>query len=167
MKLLERLWTRRASRRRLDEEQGQAIIEMALVMPFLLIAVTGILSLGLMLNEDIQLNNAVSAGALYLADQRGNSTDPCADAATVIENAAPYLKASNMAFSIQINGNTANYFSAGTTPTCTSGAAQLNAAQYDSIVVKASYPCVVFVYGNSNIMGSGCTMTAQMEAVVQ
>lgn len=152
---------------RLREVEGSALVEMALAFPVMLIAVSGILGFGLMLNQDIQLNNAVKIGAQYLSDRRGNTTDPCADTISAIEAAAPNLQSSQMTFSITINGNTPNTFAKGATATCTGGVTELNSAQYQPLIVQATYPCSVAVYGNSNILGSSCTLTAQVEVVTQ
>lgn len=63
----------RASRRR---ERGQATAEFALVLPLLLLLVTGIIQFGLLFDHYITLTDAVRSGARTLALGRGLS-DPC------------------------------------------------------------------------------------------
>ena len=57
-------------------QDGQAMVEMALVLPVLLLVVTGILTFGLAFNNYILLTEATSVGARTLAISRGGTTDP-------------------------------------------------------------------------------------------
>src|SRR5579863_7460246 len=95
---------------------GQSIVEFSLVAPLLLMIVTGAVSFGLNLYDEIVLTNAVSIGAQTLALSRGQTSDPCATAVSAIESAAPTLTSSNLSFKFALNGT--NY----TSTSCTSGA---------------------------------------------
>jgi Flp pilus assembly protein TadG len=69
--------TRRAGGR-LRREDGQALVEFAVILPLLLILVTGIIQFGLLFNKYITLTDAVRSGAQTLALGRGlgNACDP-------------------------------------------------------------------------------------------
>jgi Flp pilus assembly protein TadG len=66
-------------------EDGQALVEFALVLPVLLMLVTAILQFGLLFNKYITLTDAVRSGARTLALGRGLS-DPCDPAVTQTVN---------------------------------------------------------------------------------
>ncbi len=68
------------SRPRAFDENGQAMVEMALALPVLLLVLTGILTFGLAFNNYVLLTEATSIGARTLAISRGATTDPCATA---------------------------------------------------------------------------------------
>src|ERR1700722_5998753 len=59
-------------------ESGQAAVEMALVLPFLILVVLGIFKFGTVYNNYIQLTNAVDSGARLFAIERGQ-LNPCTD----------------------------------------------------------------------------------------
>jgi Flp pilus assembly protein TadG len=67
---------RQGAGRRLRREDGQALVEFAVVLPLLLILVTGIIQFGLVFNRYITLTDAVSSGAQTLALGR-SLTDAC------------------------------------------------------------------------------------------
>lgn len=67
------------------------MVEMSLVLPIML-AVTCIFTLGIALNGDLVMTDAVSIGARYLAVGRSQMTDPCPTTVTAIERATPHLK---------------------------------------------------------------------------
>lgn len=57
-------------------EHGQALVELAIVLPILLLLLTGMIQFGLMLNKYLSLNDAARAGARELA-LGGGLNDPC------------------------------------------------------------------------------------------
>lgn len=67
-------------------EDGQSIIEFALILPILLLILMGILEFGLMLNAYLSINNASRDGARYASV---GSTDDSVVAA--IENVLPMI----------------------------------------------------------------------------
>jgi len=75
------------ARRRRLAQSGQAVVEFALVLPLLLILMTGILQFGLMLNHYITLTDAVRSGARYLSLGR-TYPDPCDGAINATVSAA-------------------------------------------------------------------------------
>lgn len=148
------------------------MVEFALVLPPLLIVLTGIFSFGIILNQYEVLTNAVGSGARAFALSAGgasNSTstaanaDPCAYAATVIQGSAPNLTAASINYTITYTtagGTSTTYTGSGTTaPSC----ASLTMNFDDSVTVKATYPAVPAVFG----MNQSLTMTAQAQELVQ
>lgn len=67
---------RRGAVGRLRQEDGQALVEFAIVVPLLLMLVTGIIQFGLVFNKYITLTDAARNGAQTLAIGRGLS-NPC------------------------------------------------------------------------------------------
>ena len=137
-------------------QRGQVALEFALVMPILLLTMTGMVSFGLALHNDLVLTNAVNTGAQLLALSRGQTTDPCATAYSAISNAAPGLT-SGLSLTFVINGTT---YSAATS--CTAGAAKM--VQGTSAQITATYPCAVGVLGMSF---SSCSLQTQVTEFIQ
>jgi Flp pilus assembly protein TadG len=148
--------------RRLEEE-GQSMVETALVLPVLLLVVTGILVFGLAFNNYLMLTEATSVGARTLAISRGETTDPCATAASAIYAAAPLLVPANLSFTFVLNGVTY------TGASCSSGSSTTGAAgnlvQGANAVVKVTYPCSLAVYGAN--YAPSCSLQAQITELVQ
>src|ERR1700719_3147362 len=84
-------------------QHGQAMVEMALILPVLLLVVTGILTFGLAFNNYVLLTEATSIGARTLAISRGATQDPAATASSAVIAAAPLLSAANLSFTFSLN----------------------------------------------------------------
>jgi len=145
-----RPWSKRVKAR------GQSLIEFTLVMPLLLLVTTGMVSFGLALHNDLLLTNAVNTGAQLLAFSRGQTTDPCATAATAINNAAPSLS-SGISLTFVINGTTYS-----STTSCTSAAS--NMVQGATAQVTGTYPCVIAIVGANY---PSCTLRSQVSEYIQ
>ena len=63
------------TRLRGGDESGTAAIEFALMTPFLMILIGGVIEFGLAMYESMQVNAAVEAGVLYAAANGWNSAD--------------------------------------------------------------------------------------------
>jgi Flp pilus assembly protein TadG len=85
--------------------RGQSAIEFTLVVPVLLMIMTGLVSFGFALHNFLVLTNGVNNGAQLLAISRGQTTDPCATAYSAVRNAAPGLS-SGLSLTFVINGPT-------------------------------------------------------------
>ena len=122
-------------------EQGNAMIEFALLLPVLLLLTTGLLVFGIAMNNYLQLTNAVSVGARTVAISSGaaSASDPCALASTAIAKAAPGLNSSLLTYSFTFNTSST------TGPSCTSFATDL--ASGTSVTVTATYPLSLSVFG--------------------
>jgi Flp pilus assembly protein TadG len=144
---------RSLNRRRLHQ-RGQAVLEFALGLPLLLALITGLVMFGVAFNNELTLTYATDAAAQLLSISRGQTTDPCQTTANAFYSSAPYLTASNLAFSIALNGH--SY--AGTT--CSG--AQLVASETAQVTV--TYPCTIGIFGFAI---SNFNLTAQTTALIQ
>jgi len=145
-----------------------------MVLPVLLVVLTGIFSFGIALNQYLVLTNAVNAGARAFALSAGgaaNSTstatnaDPCAWAATTIQGSAPSLSSSNLQYTIKytVNSTGASTTYTGTgssSPSCAGIAMNPN----DIVSVTAVYPVTAALYGTA---GKSLNLTAQDVELVQ
>jgi Flp pilus assembly protein TadG len=140
-----------AARRR-----GQSAIEFTLVIPILLLIMTGLLSFGLALHNFMVLTSAVNTGAQLLAISRGQTTDPCATAHSAIAAAAPSLN-SGLSLTFVIDGSTYS-----STTSCTAGAADMVQGAFAQIT--ASYPCS---FGIFEIKNHACNLQTQISEFIQ
>jgi Flp pilus assembly protein TadG len=126
-------------------EQGQSLVEFALIAPMLLLLATGIMIFGLAMNNYLQLTNAVSVGARTVAINSGVTLDPCATAANAIIAAAPGLNPANFTFSYTFSGNP---YSSNSCPSASfdTGSAK-DLASGSTATVTATYPFNLSVFG--------------------
>jgi Flp pilus assembly protein TadG len=141
-------WQSRIRQRFLVAEGGSSMVEFALILPMLLLLVTGMAFFGAAMNNYMQLTNAVSVGARTLVANAGVTTNPCSLGATAIENAAPALTASKMKFSFTFNGTAyPNESTCSSSSTTTPGSAAGNLSAGGTLTVNATYPLNLSVYG--------------------
>jgi Flp pilus assembly protein TadG len=140
-------------------EQGGSLVEFALVLPMMMVVITGTFAFGLALASDVTLTQATGLGAQYLQTIRSTATDPCGNTLTAIEAAAPNLKASDITISVSINGG-----SAYSGPTCTSALSSFQSSQGEPITISTSYPCSLLVYAlpYGSAIGRSCTLSAKV-----
>jgi Flp pilus assembly protein TadG len=81
------------SRMDMKSEKGQAMVEFALVLPFLILLFCFIIDAGWLFSNQITVNNACREAARYTAIHFNDSTvnDDALDAETVVKNEAPSL----------------------------------------------------------------------------
>jgi Flp pilus assembly protein TadG len=144
-------------------EQGQAMVEVALVLPILLLVLTGIFALGLAFNNYVILTEATNVGARALAISRGSTTDPCATASSAVIAAAPLLVPANLTFTFVLNGT--SYSGASCSSGSTTTGASANLVQGGNALVTVTYPCSLAVDGA--IYAPGCVLQAQITELVQ
>ena len=149
--------------RHLRNEAGQSAVEFALVLPILLLVVTGITTFGIAMNNFLMLTHATDMGARQLAISRGQTTDPCATTVTAIKAAAPLLNPNSLSYTFILNGTTY------TGTTCSSGSTTTGAAgnllQGVAAQVNVTYPCTLKAFGTT--IASSCTLRAQTAEYVQ
>jgi Flp pilus assembly protein TadG len=162
-------WTR--SLRLARAEQGGSLVEFALVLPVMLLLVTGFTTFGLALNNYLELTEATGIGAQQLAILRGNTTDPCAQAAAAVEGTVSNLAPASMTFVFVLNGTTypSSGSYTGTTASCSSSSPTTGAAgnlvQGQSATMTVTYPCSLAVYGIN--YAPTCNLTAKVTEIVQ
>jgi Flp pilus assembly protein TadG len=79
------------SRAQLASERGAAAVEMALVLPVLLLVVLGMVDFGLALNAKITLNEAAREGARWAAIGQPNAQGRVADLTASLASPAPVV----------------------------------------------------------------------------
>lgn len=143
---------KQAARRRGDE--GQALVELALVLPIMMMLLTGIFLFSVAMYSKIALQTATDQGVQTLATcQNICSTNPC-DAATTAIQTSTVLKSSNIGITF-LNGppGTGTAISGGTCSALPPGTV---------VTVQTTYPCSLTIY---NFVHS-CQLTAsESEAV--
>jgi len=133
-------------------EDGSALVEIALVMPILLMVMTTICTFAIGFNNQLTLTSAVGSGGQYLQLIRTTTSDPCHDTLSAITNSAPSLTASNISLSFNLNGTTV------TGSSCPGDQSYL--AQGQPVTVTAKYPCTLAIYATR--FASGCQLSASV-----
>lgn len=147
-----------ASRRLRRADNGQAMVEFALLSPLLLLVVTGILSMGLILNQYQMLTLAVSDGARAFALSRNQAvpslaaSDPCAYAATILEGVIPNVVPSSLTLSVTYTppGGTATVWNNVTASSGCPGESLSLSDINGTVVVQGSYSINPLIFGWNN-----------------
>ena len=156
--LLDRLHVRRKARVRAGQarasEEGQAMVEFALVLLPLLMLLFGIIKFGILFNNYVTLTNAAAYGARTLAVNRGAGSGPpdaCALAETALTNSAVTLNSSQITITPA--------FPSPDTSTCDS------LVPGEPATIQATYPCdlqILFL----NVWPS-CQLSAQVTVRIE
>lgn len=129
------------------EDSGGAAVEFALVLPFLLLLLFGIIQFGLTLYHFEMLTGAVRTGSRQLAIDRGAAT-PLTDTLNEIYGSAASLAKGNLRIILKVNGTT-----------CATDAACGGAlASGLPVTVTASYPCNLTIIGFK--FAPGCVLSS-------
>jgi Flp pilus assembly protein TadG len=83
------------SRRRSRREEGQTMVEFALIMPVLCLVIFGIIQFGILYNDYLSLTDATRIGARKAATAR-HAADPVGVTKTAVRNAASDLDTSEL-----------------------------------------------------------------------
>lgn len=87
-------------------DEGQSLVEFAVVVPLLLLVMTGILWFGIALYNYQQMTAAVSQGVVALAEGQNNDSDtgtnPCTSAVTVVTTDTQGMIPNNNSLSITV-----------------------------------------------------------------
>lgn len=150
-------------RHRVAETEGNALVEMALSLPILLMLFTGIFSFSMAIYQKLALAEAVSVGGRFLAVDRGD-TDPCKSTTSKVQGAAPGLTPGSMTFTYTLNGTVTS----GTSCPGSSGGPNTNMVSGANAQIQVTYPCVLqyFKAFGSPYFGS-CTLNSSIVEVVQ
>ena len=136
-------------------EDGQALVEFALVLPILLMVATGMTSFGLVFYHYITIEDAVRAGARTLSLGRGNTApapnDPCSQAIKETYNSAIDADLQQNKIALVVNGIPMTAGCAGTGTNWTQG---------NQVTVTATVPCSINIIG-LNLSCPGGNITAQ------
>lgn len=138
------------------DRSGAAAVEFALVLPFLLTMLLGIIQFGITLNNYLELTNAVRTGARELAVGR-TSTTPYTTATAAITSSAANLTAGSISYTLSVNGTACNSDSSCKTA--------LSTASLQPATVTATYPCSLTVMGVNFL--PGCTLTSTTTDMIE
>jgi Flp pilus assembly protein TadG len=122
-------------------EGGQALVEMALAMPLLIIMLFGILQFGIIYNQYITLTDAVRSGARELSLERGE-TNPCNVAANSTVAAGSEINLASAKVTVS--------FASGDTSSCTGSPGSYTSGtlvEGDSGTVTATAPFQISIMG--------------------
>jgi len=140
-----------------ERDEGNPLVEVALVFPILMGMFMGICAFGFAFSNQVTLTQAVGSAGQYLAGYRAiGRTDPCADAFTALKNAAPGLTPANISLTVVLNGTQK------TGNTCSGAQTNLTAAG-QTVTVYATYPCNLSMFNFSKVQ---FTNTCQLSAKV-
>ena len=146
--------------RLLTNEDGGPLVEFAMILPMMVMVMTGIFYLGVGLAQYIQLTNATDIAARQISVSRGVSSmaaDPCSTGTTAFEAAAPNLSTSNLTFTYTIN-------SVSKTATSCTSLALTSASQGETATVQVSYPVHLGIYG---VGWSTVSLKSQTSEIIQ
>jgi Flp pilus assembly protein TadG len=167
--------TVRAFCRSCSADDGQSLAELGLVLPLLLLVLSGIFSFGILFNQYQVLTNATNdaarAFALSAGGGSGSTTssapnaDPCAYVVTVTEADAPNLNSSSLNYTINYTVNSTStkttYSGSGSSgPTC----ASLAMNPLDTVQVTITYPVTMSIFRWAN---RSLTLSASSTELVQ
>jgi Flp pilus assembly protein TadG len=138
-------------------EGGQALVEIAITLPILLILLTGIYSFGVTYACKLALTNAVGEAAQTLQVSRSGNTDPCATAWNSLKAAAPALNSSNITMTVTFDTGATGGGTALTENSCSGQASSFTGLSGVTNEVSASYPCSLAIYGR---VFASCTIQA-------
>lgn len=148
--------------------EGGSLIEFAMILPAMLLLITGMVWFGIALNNYIVLTSAVGSGARALALTRNQTTpalaatDPCAYAVQIANAAVPTLNTGNITYSV--NWTTYNSSGAAVTSSYTNSCPGVVLNASDSISLSAAYPFTAMIYGWKPTQ---MNITAQTSELVQ
>lgn len=132
-------------------DEGGALVEFAVVLPMMMLLITGMFSFGVVLNNYMVLTTSIGNGSRALALSRGQTSptlaasDPCAYAVQVAETSGPSLNSKGMSFNIA--WTTTNSSGATTTTNYTNSCPGMSLNQGDTVQVSGNYAVNIFLYG--------------------
>ncbi len=136
------------------EARGSAVIEFALLAPVLFMLLIGMFQFGILINNYIQLTEAVRVGGRTLAISRG-STTPVTTTNNAIYASAPGLSQGSMTITRTVNG----------TPCNADGACKttFDTAQGTQATITVSYSiCNAIIYGKNYLPSCNLSSTTSV-----
>lgn len=135
-------------------DEGGSLVEFALVLPMMLVLITGMYSVGMALSSYMVLTNAVADGARAFAispavtvnlgsGKTGPITDPCAYAIQTATQASPLIPSGSVTYTITYTVASTGTSTKYTTGTCNNLAMTVG----DTVALQASYSYNLLLYG--------------------
>jgi Flp pilus assembly protein TadG len=138
------------------DRKGTAAIEFAFLAPVLFLLLIGMFQFGILINNYIQLTEAVRVAGRTLAISRGSST-PITDTRNAVFNSAPTLAQGSLTIALTVDGTPCP--SADTTANNATCKGYLDGAQGDQATVTASYSCTNLIVYGTNFMPN-CSLSS-------
>jgi Flp pilus assembly protein TadG len=146
-----------------DESSGQALVEFALISPLVLMLGLGICIFAIGLNENLVLTNGTEVAAQQLSISRGQTSDPCQTVEQAFVNASPNLTASNLTFTLSLDGQKAVGPTLGASNfTCTSQAQYMVEGANETVTVSYPYTASFINWGTQSY-----TLSSSVQEVVE
>lgn len=151
-----------------SENEGGSLVEFAMVLPMMMLLMTGMFAFGIALNNYIVLTDAINAGARTLSMTRGQTipalakSDPCAYSVQVANSAAPLLDTTKITYGI--TWTTTNSSGQAVTTSYTNSCAGVAFTAGDTVVVQGTFNYALGIYGWK---GSTVPLSAQSVELVQ
>jgi Flp pilus assembly protein TadG len=140
-------------------DEGNTIVEMALMLPILLTVMLGIFVLGTIMMNYRALYQAVGDGSdnLQALAKDAAGTDVCAKTWALMTAVAPTLNPSQLTVTVTLGGSATPgsgtpHTMTGASGSCTSDSVNMSSGTYVS--VSAKYPCNFVIYGKDYSGGS-------------
>jgi Flp pilus assembly protein TadG len=144
--------TGRLLRNFLHDRAGSPAVEFALISPLLFALMLGIVQVGIVFNNYVELIDGVRAGSRNLAISRSDGvTTPYTTSTAAVTSSAMNLTAANITITLKVNGATCSSDS-----TCVTA---LSTAMGESANVSATYPCNLTIMGVN--YSPSCTLSSQ------
>jgi Flp pilus assembly protein TadG len=155
-------------------DEGQALVEFAVVLPMLLVVTTGVLIFGIYELQILSLLEGVEDAGRVLAVSAGETLDPCTTAATTMKNSATLLNPANLSYTIVLNNNVSTDTLSGNTstgPFCSSSSTTTGAAGYlvsgGSVTVTGTFNACSLKIFRTNYSPGTCSISESITEVVQ
>lgn len=156
-----------------SREEGNALIEFAMLAPVMLMIMMGIIVIGSTMGNYIQLIEATASAARTVAVSRSNTLNPCSTAVSAASNGAPMLNSSNMTYTLVLKSSLGSTLG---TYGPTQGSLSCSGTKYTSgppsylqqggsATFTVTYPCNLTIYGTN--YWSGCSLQAQTTEMIQ
>lgn len=141
-------------------------MELALVLPVLLLLMTGTMAFSIALTNYLALYEATSVGARQLSISRGQGGDPCAIAGAAIAAAAPLLNnggpVTGLGYSFTIYSTATTSVTYNSNPPSCSNATLV---QGQTVTINTTYPCVLKTYSVN--YAPNCVLQAKVTEISQ
>jgi Flp pilus assembly protein TadG len=136
---------RRACLRR--DEEGQSLVEFALVLPVLMLVVFGMFAFGFYIAYFQAVTQAVGIAGQKVANSRNDVTDPCATAVTALEQASPlYINPAKLSVQVWFEEPGSSTYNELGTNTCSGTQSTVLGTQGGGsveVIAIYTYPCVI------------------------
>jgi Flp pilus assembly protein TadG len=136
-------WRNALRRLRRTGEEGSSLMEFALVLPLMMVVLTGAASFCMALYNLQQLGSATASAAQLLGAEAGLISDPCASAASSVAGSLTGWTTSKLTYTLSITDSSGTAHSYGPTQgsgfSCTAGASEMSANEPVTLTVTYSY----------------------------